>query len=134
MEENEQRLHDRIHLHELPRTFRDAVLLCKRLDIHFLWIDSLCILQQGKGSEEDWRKHVVEMRDISRNCFVDVAASHAPDPNQDLYTERNLDHIKHWRLYSVGDGNTPKGDFSLVHHTINKYNLEHDPLNTRGWV
>jgi hypothetical protein len=27
---------------ELPRTFREAIELCLRLDIRYLWIDALC--------------------------------------------------------------------------------------------
>jgi len=133
-DQNSRRLHDRIHLHELPKTFQDAVLLCERLDLRFLWVDSLCILQKGEGSKEDWLKHVVEMRDVYRNCFVNIAASHATGANEGLYTERNLLNIRPWCVHSSGDGDVPYGDFSLVQRTISEHSWEQDPLNTRGWV
>jgi hypothetical protein len=31
-----------ISIAELPRTFREAIELCLRLDIRYLWIDALC--------------------------------------------------------------------------------------------
>jgi len=30
---------------ELPQTFKDAATVALKLDIHYLWIDSLCIVQ-----------------------------------------------------------------------------------------
>jgi Heterokaryon incompatibility protein (HET) len=37
-----------ISLEELPRTFLDAVLITQRLGVQYLWIDSLCIVQDDK--------------------------------------------------------------------------------------
>jgi hypothetical protein len=36
---------------ELPRSFRDAIQITRWLGYRYLWIDSLCILQD---SHEDW--------------------------------------------------------------------------------
>jgi hypothetical protein len=38
----------------LPKTFKEAILTCRRLDIAYLWIDSLCIMQDSK---DDWEYH-----------------------------------------------------------------------------
>ncbi len=38
-------------LASLPKTFQDAILITRQLGIRYLWIDSLCILQD---SPEDW--------------------------------------------------------------------------------
>jgi hypothetical protein len=35
---------------QLPQTYRDAVHVCRELEIQYLWIDSLCIIQD---SDED---------------------------------------------------------------------------------
>lgn len=40
-----------ISFDSLPKTFQDAVIICTTLDINYIWIDSLCILQD---SPEDW--------------------------------------------------------------------------------
>jgi hypothetical protein len=127
--QNSRRLHDQIHLHELPKTFQDAILLCQRLGLLYLWIDSLCVTQEGEGSEADWLLHITEMRNIYRNCFVNIAASRAANASQGLYTL-----IKPWRIDSMGDGSIPAGQFLLVHKTISKYGWEQAPLTNRGWV
>lgn len=55
---------DGLRASDLPKTFRDAVLICQSLQIRYLWIDSLCILQHdphqsGDDSHaRDWKKHV----------------------------------------------------------------------------
>jgi hypothetical protein len=133
-EQNSQRLHDQIHLHELPKTFQDAILLCQRLDLRHIWIDCLCIMQEGEGSEEDWLLHVTEMRNVYRNCFVNIAASRAADADQGLYTERRPQHITPWRVDSKGNGSIPFGQFLLMHRTISLYGWEQAPLTSRGWV
>ena len=58
-----------VPLKDLPLAFQHAVGITKRLGINYLWIDSLCILQSGKGSSEDWRKHLTEMRLVYSNCL-----------------------------------------------------------------
>lgn len=133
-EQNLRRLHDRIGCEELPKTFQDAVLVCQRLGLRYLWIDSLCIIQAGKGSKEDWLKHVTEMRNVYRNCLVNIAASRATDATKGLYTERNPKQIKPARIDNKGNGSIPSGQLHLVHHTISEHGWQRAPLNTRGWV
>ncbi|KAK4236127.1 hypothetical protein C8A03DRAFT_35984 [Achaetomium macrosporum] len=36
-----------------PKVYRDAVSIAHQLDVRYLWIDSLCIIQ---NQPEDWRK------------------------------------------------------------------------------
>lgn len=36
-----------------PKTFLDAILISKYLGFQYLWVDSLCIIQD---SAEDWGK------------------------------------------------------------------------------
>jgi hypothetical protein len=45
---------DGIPLETLPKTFREAIQVCRNLDIPYIWIDSLCIVQDSKG---DWEYH-----------------------------------------------------------------------------
>jgi hypothetical protein len=47
-----------ITFRRLPQTFRDALTVTRGLDIQFLWIDSLCIVQD---SAEDWQRESAVM-------------------------------------------------------------------------
>jgi DNA-binding transcriptional MerR regulator len=42
----------------LPETFRETVHVCHRIDIDFVWIDSLCIVQDG---DWDWRSQAARI-------------------------------------------------------------------------
>lgn len=37
-----------ININELPKTFRDAIAVTKKLRMRYLWIDSLCIVQDDR--------------------------------------------------------------------------------------
>lgn len=45
---------DGIPLETLPKTFCEAIQVCRKLGMPYLWIDSLCIIQDSKG---DWEYH-----------------------------------------------------------------------------
>jgi len=45
--ENLDDLKKRIPIDALPRTFYDAIQITRRLNIRYLWIDSLCIIQKS---------------------------------------------------------------------------------------
>ncbi|OJD28943.1 heterokaryon incompatibility protein [Diplodia corticola] len=63
-----------ISLDSLPQTFRDAIVITRRLGLRYLWIDSLCILQD---CEEDWHCHSESMRDIYMGATVTISADKA---------------------------------------------------------
>ena len=69
---NIDRHKDGIKLDDLPRTFQDAVALCTHLSIRYLWIDSLCILQD---SHEDWKREASRMPSIFANSYLTIVAS-----------------------------------------------------------
>lgn len=65
-----------IPFESLPKTFRDAITITRRLGLRFMWIDSLCIVQDDKG---DWEKEAARMAQIYQNAFLTIAATRAPD-------------------------------------------------------
>lgn len=67
---------------EIPRTFQDAMVLCWRLGLQYIWIDSLCIIQ---GDEEDWRKEAAAMASIYSNSSITIAATSSANCLQGLY-------------------------------------------------
>ncbi|PMD19341.1 heterokaryon incompatibility, partial [Hyaloscypha hepaticicola] len=55
----------------LPKTFQDAVLITRDLGVRYLWIDSLCIIQD---SDEDWEQEAARMSEVYANGYVMLAA------------------------------------------------------------
>ncbi|QDS73996.1 hypothetical protein FKW77_008671 [Venturia effusa] len=77
-----------IDLDSLPKTFADAIDITARLDYKYLWIDSLCILQSGTGSKQDWLDHTMEMRHVYTNCLLNISADAAHSPLDGCYSSR----------------------------------------------
>jgi hypothetical protein len=75
-----------IELESLSKTFQEAILVTRRLGIRYLWIDSLCIIQD---STDDWRKESAMMDKVYGEGLFGIAASGAPDGDQGLFFERD---------------------------------------------
>jgi hypothetical protein len=61
---------------KLSNTFRDAVVITRRLGFRYLWIDSLCIIQ---GDADDWATEASRMTTVYTKAFLVIAASGASD-------------------------------------------------------
>ena len=66
----------RIMLSDLPRTYRDAIEVTYALGYRYLWIDSLCIVQDD---EEEWKREATRMGLIYGNAACTIAAMDAED-------------------------------------------------------
>jgi len=53
----------------LPKMFQDAISITRILDIEYIWIDSLCIIQDDS---EDWEVQSTKMNEIYENSFLEV--------------------------------------------------------------
>lgn len=65
-----------IPLDDLNLNFRDAVLISIKLGVQYIWIDSLCIIQDNYS---DWEIEAEKMADIYRQSYINLAASAAHD-------------------------------------------------------
>ena len=65
-------------LHDLPQTFQDAIEVTRALQIPYLWIDSLCIIQYGDNGN-DWRRESMKMKDVFSQAYCTIAASSGVD-------------------------------------------------------
>ncbi|KAM0424579.1 hypothetical protein ACHAPT_010299 [Fusarium lateritium] len=74
-----------IQIEALPKSFRDAIAICHELGIRYLWIDSLCIIQQDKA---DWGKECSRMRDVYRNSYLTISAARSRDSSEGCFSTR----------------------------------------------
>lgn len=121
-----------IALREIPRTFRDAVMIARRLGLRYLWIDSLCICQDDS---EDWARESGLMADVYSNAYVVIAANRSSDCDGGCFHERaprqkavqvptmgRRENVYMTRLFPSDHGHWPNIDFSK------------EPLSERGWA
>ncbi|KAK4443767.1 heterokaryon incompatibility protein-domain-containing protein [Podospora aff. communis PSN243] len=69
----------------LPKTFQDAIAFTRRLNIFYLWIDSLCIVQNDPS---DWAEQSAQMASIYSLSSLNLAATSALDGRDGLFTPR----------------------------------------------
>lgn len=60
-----------IPMERLSQTFKDALQVTQQLGYRYIWIDSLCIIQD---SSEDWERESATMCDVYGNSVLTIAA------------------------------------------------------------
>ena len=120
----------RIPIASLPRTFQDAILVVKNIGVRYLWIDSLCIIQDSKS---DWQNDSGRMTEIYRNAVVNVAAEAAPDCHAGLFVQRDDERVRVHALTGVGIAGSPSQKCLLVPRRYRELN-EDNPLRKRAWT
>lgn len=84
-----------IPMDEMPRNFRDAIVVTRLLGIRYLWIDSLCIIQD---SSEDWLQESAKMGEIYKNCLITIAATNASESAAGFLSNRSAEVACHLRI------------------------------------
>jgi hypothetical protein len=70
---------------ELSKVFQDAIRVTRRLGVQWIWIDSLCIIQDSKA---DWEVESAKMCDYYENSYVTISASSSKDGTFPFLRER----------------------------------------------
>jgi hypothetical protein len=65
---------DGIDIDALPQTFKDSVILSDSLGLRYVWIDSLCIIQDDAN---DWAREAAQMASVYRNAHLVLNAAHS---------------------------------------------------------
>ncbi|OAA38515.1 Heterokaryon incompatibility [Beauveria brongniartii RCEF 3172] len=58
---------------DLPKMFRDAILVTRTLGVRYIWIDSLCI----PGNAPEWERDSEEIGSVYENAYLTVSATGA---------------------------------------------------------
>lgn len=87
---------------ELPRTITDAFEVCRKLGIRYLWVDSVCIVQDDPA---DKAAEMGKMASIFRNALVTICAASGASCKDGFLNER--------RPYDCTVGPPVKLSFSL---------------------
>jgi len=127
-----------IQLDLLPKTFREAVLLSRQLDLQYIWIDSLCIIQDSKA---DWDTESAKMAEVYAGAAVTIAATSAKDGSEGIFVAKDEDAWNKAVPFSMANLH---GEQTTVyirsasgndHHYMKRNKLfDAHPLSRRGWV
>ncbi|KAF1994216.1 HET-domain-containing protein [Amniculicola lignicola CBS 123094] len=70
---------------ELSLVTKDAIALCQKLTIPYLWVDALCIVQDD---EEDWLREAGRMCNIYSGAYLTLAAAGAFDNTDGIFQDQ----------------------------------------------
>jgi hypothetical protein len=109
-----------------PPTIQDAIVLTKLLDIDYIWIDSVCIVQEGDDGK-DWRQEAPKMHEIYGNALLTLCVC-----SNDRATERLIANRKAWS-YPLRRCKMSDQYISAVNMTLDEMRAR-SPLSRRGWT
>jgi hypothetical protein len=159
--ENLSDLRESIPCDKLTKTHREAIELTRILGVKYLWIDSLCIIQDSK---DDWAFESARMMNVYSNSHCNIAATGAADGNCGLFFERNLDDLdpiifklprkdiassmdipsirlvqtvfQHMKMTTAGNKEYTPGIFEVFYFTdsdVWRHGVPQSPLGQRAW-
>ena len=117
---------------ELPKTFQEAMTVTRALGLRFLWIDSLCIIQDDIS---DWKREAEKMGAVYEQAQLTIAASHAKNSHDGLFLARPPRFVPLELPYRDQDGRAA-GTFMVSEYftDFEAMSPENGMLNTRAWA
>ncbi|KAK1479199.1 hypothetical protein CTAM01_14771 [Colletotrichum tamarilloi] len=119
---------------ELSKTFSDAFIIARRLGVRYIWIDSICIIQQ---SEDDWRREAPTMGKVYSLSLCTISASHAADGSGGCFSDRDPWTVLPCVIPSPFSTDSEAPPFLLHGENLDarwKSDIPEAPLHKRAWV
>lgn len=139
------------HAASLPATIRDAIHVTHALGVQYLWVDTLCIIQD---SEQDKRHELAQMHRIYRDAYVTIIAASAAKVSAGFLQERPA--ASRTKAFDIAlpfpcptttpgapvitEDLTAWGEVHLapIHNFVKKKRIEQyshasEPISARGW-
>jgi len=117
-----------IPLTDFDNTIQDAISVTRALGISYIWIDALCILQDGK----EWSKDASKMNEIYGGSTVTLVIASSESVKDGFLKERDLNYIPVADCTDIAEGHKPKLFLSPEwDDSKREYN---GPWSKRGWT
>jgi hypothetical protein len=119
-----------IEVMSLPKSYQEAVLVCLKLDIGFIWIDSLCIFQDSK---EDWEREAITMQDVYGNSYLNICTAAAANSTEESFLGRGRGILRTPTVSTTWEKSL-KDTFFLYYDQALDEDISETPLRYRAWV
>ncbi|SPQ24876.1 77a0289c-5977-4b4b-aa69-7e20f3972421 [Thermothielavioides terrestris] len=127
--DNFERHKQGINPEELPRTFRDAIMIARALGVRYLWIDALCIIQDDVD-DADWKRESATMADIYRRSYLTLAPTWARSAHAGFFSPPEDGGAS----ASIGPVTVHQFRHFPTMRTATAENLVDFPVLTRAWT
>ncbi|KAK2773086.1 HET domain-containing protein [Colletotrichum kahawae] len=114
----------------LPATIRDAITVTHSLGILYLWVDSMCIVQDAR---EDKERELKKIHLVYENCYVAICVANRE--SGDGFLDQTTNHVcgKPFGFQfacTLPDGQTGTLIVSITEH----FQPKEDKINQRAWT
>jgi hypothetical protein len=143
LKDNVEDMKNGISFASLPKTYQDAIQITRHLGIRYLWIDSLCIIQDD---EDNWEREASQMVTVYGNSYLTIAASSALDSRAGCFVLRTIPEFQSFKL-NLSEKDTEHDEIETsVRQKLRQFgglkwfvgkriNVEAEPiLETRAWT
>lgn len=117
-----------IRMSTIPRTIRDAVIITRKLGFKYLWVDSLCIIQD---CARDWQLESSKMADVYGTAFLTICACASADCHNGIFRQIPLSARTTCRVPCVSQAGRRQ---LLLGPGYAPTPFSKEPINHRGWT
>ncbi|KAJ0117888.1 hypothetical protein J7T55_014338 [Diaporthe amygdali] len=136
----------RIRFQHLSKTFKDAVEVVRALGLSYIWIDSLCIIQDN---DDDWKREAAKMSEVYREALCTICALSSSDGDGGCRVNGSNEEMTHLRYVDLdlgeyrirlveanypGDMETLNWDAEYGDEDFTYQPLGKSPLRVRAWA
>ena len=114
-------------MQSLTRTFKDAIAVTRELGLGYIWIDSLCIVQD---SPRDWEGESALMSTVYGNSTINLAAAGAIDGSHGLFLQPE-NYVGRVHIDVKIDGAVEGWDIA---NSLYYESVPTSPLGKRAWT
>jgi hypothetical protein len=127
--ENKAAFAESISIQTLPKTIQDAINTAWELGIHYLWVDSLCIIQ---NDADDMAREIAKMPQVYGQAICTIMASRASSAQEGFLHDRIATELPH--LTCELPYRCPDNQLGSIILLSQDKEFVHEPLDDRGWT
>lgn len=123
-----------IALWQLPQSFRDAISVTRKMQVSYIWIDSLCIKQDDPA---DWLNESEAMAEVYSSAYCNIAATACSSSQDSLFRQRDPERLRVPCVDITQSGlpaAPPAGNYWFIHENYFADCINSAPLDQRAWV
>lgn len=94
----------------MPLNFQDAVTATRNLGLRYLWLDSLCIIQDDTN---DWMKEAARIDRVYEGAYLTIVATSSASTREGFLYREKVPHDSVKMPYRSPEDDTIRGHFHL---------------------
>ena len=130
LRENVQQLINGIDIRLLPQNFQDAIFVARTLQIQYVWIDALCIIQDDRA---DWAREAALMGTIYSNSYLTIVATSATSSTDGFLGRSSLPTVS-MPYHQENDFSCTEGQYYMANWPTGNEGSWHQAVTTSPWM